>query len=354
MHARARQRQHRDDATTQCAFCVLSGILLVLAILLGSALYPPHPSDFPSDLSVNEAENKANNLFPTSNVPYKAERVAAQALEAGSKSLTGRPCEQQGCLSQGDGVLLSLLVTTDNRLVVVNEKLRTILVYSETGVDTIHLQHKPFGLAQLPDQLLVVACPYDSVILIVDIDAENHIVRNISTEKQYTSVAPGPNKDTLLVASKTHFTIDVITLQGSIVRTLVDSARLQDIDLFVSLTKHEEDVTACAFSKDGARSTLIRFRLSESEEVDQVHTETLLFPSIAVSADRSGNMFINHIFGQVVLKKPDGEYRGLLLNPKPGEYAGSGIVVRDDRLAVAWSGINDDGFLLMEYKLFDE
>ena len=375
MHAEARQRQHRDSATTQCALFVLSVLLLVLGILLGCALSPLHPlsvhslttvhavrndktprpaPDSRSDQSLNEAESKAHYAFSTSGVPYHPATVAAQALKVGSRSLTGRPCEQQGCISQGDGAVVNLLVTTDNRLVMANEELGSILVYSETGVDTIHVQHKPFGLAQLPDQMLAVTCRDDNVILILDIDGENRVVQNVSTHKQYASVAPGPSKETLLVASPTNFTIDVITMQGHVIRTLIDSARVHDVHFTLYLKIHEGDVISCAGSKELAMSTLIRFRLSDSDEVDQVDTETLIFPVFAVSVDRAGNMFTNQVLGQVVLKTRDGEYRHLLHSPKPDKYIGTGIVVHDDRLVVAWHSSDGNHFLLMEYKLFDE
>ena len=379
MQAGARQRQHRNTTTARHALCVLSVLLVVLGLLLGRILSPlaPHPAalrslssmyaalDSPasgqasflrSDKPPDSAVDKADNSVPDNNVPYHPETVAARALEVGSRSLL---CQKPGCIIQGDvgnweqlNTIISLLVTKDNRLVMVILQKKTILLRSETGVAEIRLQHQPYGLALLPNGRLAAACPRDKLILIVDIDAKDHVVHRINTRKQYRSVALGPDHNTLLVISDTDVTIDIITLQGYIIRTLIDSSRVQDVDFPFYLTVREGDVIACALSDDWERTTVIRFRLSESGEVAQVETEKLLFPASAVSVDRAGNMFINQLDGQVMLKTPYGDYRQLLRDSD--EYGiGSGILVHDDRLVVAWD-FPDGDFLLMEYMLSDE
>ena len=374
-HSGARQNKDRASGTAQCALWVLSVLLLVLGILIGSALSPLHLLSFYSlptaptsrggttsrrapDTEVNpspdDAKNQEDISLPANSVPYHPATVSAQALEVGSRSLTGRLCEQQGCaISLNDVWPVDLLVTRDNRLVTAIRYEKIILVYSETEVDTINVECPLFGLTQLPNGLLAVTCMFDEVILIVDIDAEEHIVRKINTKKVYRLICPSPDNNTLVVAAWMDISIDIITHQGDVIKTLVDSKRLQDIDRFHSMTLHGRDVLACFLSEDFERSSFIRFRLSKSDELDYVDTERLPFTTYAFSVDRAGNMFVNQRDGHVALKSKDGKYRRVIHNPDP-EYLGTGIAVYGDRLVAAWRNLRTDTSLLKEYKLFDE
>ena len=327
---------------------------------------PDFPSDVPATAhpapSSTGHEEKGDNPPSHGDVPYHASTVRAQALEMGWRSLTGQVCERVGCHPVIDKyiVVTSMVVTADRRLAVVMSNLLrpTLQVFSVSGVDTIPLPCRPCSLLQLPSGLLALTCPENSMLLMLDMDGEEHVAQHIVTKRSYCTMAHGDRNRTIIAAAWTRdlddATIDVITYQGDVIRTLLNKAQRDSLTRPTSLNVVEGDLLVSDVTKDVNKSVV--FRLKMAQDVQHVEVvadrDRLLFPPTVVAVDTAGNLFIGHLHGVSVMGQ-DGQVRRLLDLPERSWTYPLALTLFRDRLLVGWR--NESSFVpsLVEYVLHD-
>ncbi|KAL8619704.1 hypothetical protein ACOMHN_025790 [Nucella lapillus] len=280
-------------------------------------------------------------------VPYTADRVALLALDPASSSLTGSLCGH-GWSGHYDDYVYDVLVTADRRLVLVRWYQSSLGVKSSSDEHTVSLGCEPFGLAQLHSGLVAVTCPDTPAVLLVNLDSGDHQIQHILTKKEYYRVAAHPVDDTLIVDTWSD-TVDVITLQGQVVRTLADRRHLS-LGIITSLTVAREHLLVTG----GGNRQIHRIPLSDSSQ-PLVETLPGIFPSYPedTAVDKAGNVFVVLRDGGVVMRTTGGAARPLLPGQGGGEtYDWCCIALQDDRVVVVTGkGSKSD---VREYRLVDQ
>ncbi|KAL8619708.1 hypothetical protein ACOMHN_025794 [Nucella lapillus] len=220
------------------------------------------------------------------------------------------------------------------RLVLVRWDQKSLVVKSSSGEHTVSLGCEPFGLAQLPSGLVAVTCPGTPAVLLVNLDSGDHQIQHIPTEKEYYCVAAHPVDDTLIVGTWSD-TVDVITLQGQVVRTLAHRRHLS-LGNIRSLTVAREHLLVTG---DKGRQ-IRRIPLSDSSQ-PLVETLPGIFPSYPVdtAVDKACNVFVVLRDGGVVMRTTGGAARP----PLPGQGGGEAcrrcrIALQDDRVVGRHAG----------------
>nr|KAG5693972.1 hypothetical protein BaRGS_002270 [Batillaria attramentaria] len=238
----------------------------------------------------------------------------------------------------------SLVVTDGGKIVMAdthNNKVKVMDSQTPTIVSSLSLGTvSPLGLAILHDKQLAVTSDNACVIHLIDVTAQVRVMRQIKTARLYQGVACGGEEGTLVVSCEKQgelpASVDIVSRDGQLIRTVVDSHVLSDLCRPDYLCVVGGLVLVSDCHPDS--SSVYRVDLATGRVLARLAHNQLKWP-FQVSADRSGNLYIASNGAQCVLVMGvDGRWRTLLRREEHGEgYVWPvSVAVTDTGVVVGW------------------
>ena len=235
------------------------------------------------------------------------------------------------------------IVCTENEKLVtadfLNHKVNVVDISNPHTVSTsLVVEEKP-GCLGLLSHGLVAMTTNSTIIYLLKVTPTLAVAARIQTGRQYTGVAEGPTQHTLIVSSRKTASdparVDVITIGGDVVKTVVDGTTLKKlweprhlcvVDGFVLLSAYEKDA-------------VYKVDLTTGRLVDTLTHSGMKAPR-QTCVDREGNIYVvAYGSSSVLVRSSKGRWR-LLVGPlyvKGERCRPSGLcVTRSASLVVIW------------------
>ena len=277
-------------------------------------------------------------------VPINTDMVKAQPISAiQSQSLSGyHSCYLPGqdtCFYEYNGMITDMLVTADKKLVIsLRDSGLTFLLES-----ALQMTHKSLGhctslsVAELPNGQIAVTCQRSNFLMFINTSSScvehcRRCARRIRTEKSYDALVANPQNNSLIAVKHggDNFTIDILTLEGKVVRTLVSNNTLADLATlnthYASLAFSNGDLFICG------QSAVYHVNVTDNmQPIVKPLMDDLVFEPRGIATDRTGNLFIMHADG-VLMRDRHGTFQHLL---RLGRNMYHRLAVHGNRLLVA-------------------
>ena len=244
-------------------------------------------------------------------------------------------------------VISSIVYTQDEKLVLTdwgNKKVKVVDMSDPHSVSaSLTVEDAPCRLAVLSDGLVAVTT-WKPTIYLLQVSPTLAVTSLIQTCRQYAGVAEGLTDHTLLVScGKTDNNpgcIDIITRDGGVVRTVVDST------LLTQLQKPDYLCVGggCVLVSDWGHHAVYSVDVTTGQLTDTLRHTHMKSPR-EVSVDGEGNIYIASDAGQCVLgRSTRGQWRRVVYSPDHTDQGCDrprGVcVTRSGRLVVAWYSTN--------------
>ncbi|XP_070211225.1 uncharacterized protein [Littorina saxatilis] len=266
-----------------------------------------------------------------------------QAIEADSG--TARPqraftCTLSTADDTGNPYITAIVASDDNKLYLADRKNSQIKVVDLDDPKAVSsfatLQHRPWGLARLPSGLLAVTTGTPTIYLISSIE---HL-SNIETRRNYWGIA-GNTDDTIIVSCRIDIdmaaiaSVDIITLDGVLVKTLVDNNTLPSLEWPDYLCVGGDSL----YVADSMELIVWKVRIATGE---LQHTLTDVGNPRQITVDISGNLYIaNSTRHGLMMETHMGKLEEVLHGPEDseeGQEVPRAVCVTDTLLVVVWQG----------------
>lgn len=235
--------------------------------------------------------------------------------------------------------ITSVIATRDGRLVMADRKNKMVKVASGEKLQTIRavtLRDVPWALALLHDDLVAVTSDR-KCLHFVDVIGQPSVVRRVNTARKYCGVSAGTTPDTLIVSCDIDkdgpAQIDVITRDGDVIRTVIDSGTLPTMSQPDYLCRVGQHV----FVSDRQSNEVFRIDI-----VCASLKHTGINSPHQVACDEANNLYIACSKSECVLvmSGDDGHLRKLVEGGQHGDryfVSPYGVCVTGSRLVVASS-----------------
>lgn len=243
------------------------------------------------------------------------------------------------------GPFITRFLLTDNRKLVLvdnrNGMLKVAPVEKLSEMLGVPLPDAPpLRLCQLPDGAVAITT-LAPLILFADVSGLLPFVASwVPTAKQYTGIASGGNDDTLIVScgrsGQDAASIDVIRRDGTLVRTILDSNALPDLNQpdHIHLTRQQNLLVS-----DAGTNRIFVIEPLEGQLLDTYAHDDLKQPRQVIT-DAAGNCYVASEGGKCVLvRSVNGFWRRLLYGPLHGDGPRTkpwAVSLVGDTLVVAW------------------
>ena len=239
--------------------------------------------------------------------------------------------------------IISIVSTQDEKLVMADRNNNKVKVVDMSDPHTVSasltVEENPRRLAVLSDGLVAMTT-WKPTIYLLKMSPTLAVTTRIQTGRQYDGVGEGLTDHTLLVSCGKTVSeparVDLITREGEVVRTVVDSTMLTQLSapdyLCVS--------GGCVLLSDERTHTVYTVDITTGQLVDTLTHTDMVSPG-QVCVDGEGNIYIASADGQCVLVRSTGKQWGRVVYSPDHTDQGCdwpyGVcVTRSGRLVVAW------------------
>ena len=268
--------------------------------------------------------------------------------------MRGTPHHVFSVRSQAEAMYGSVVCVENDLLVVTRVFVNQVAV---VDISDLRVVSAPLAVEERPNCLallhgLVAMTTNSQTIYLLKVTPTLVVDARIQTDRIYDGVAKGPNRHTLLVScmktERDPARVDVITIEGDLVRTVVDSTMLNELWEPKYLCVFDGCVLLSACEKDAA----FKVDLATGQLVDTL-TQADMEAPLQVCVDSGGNIYIAaYGKGCVVVRSRQGLWRRLVGDPtnedcdRPScvSVAGSG------RLIVIWDKLNSNKLTCYDLK----